>query len=163
MSKKRPNDDDSLDDEEFGPILPKRAKKAQNNSSDEGHDTNDEPANAPDSSSKTEPSKSVAGPPKPILPPKPVQGIFEPEDDEQNSKPKLSKSQIKKIQGPKEPDDTNKPKKGGGSLKLKGMVTKGKGKRVTYKSAKDKEDTNTKSVEDLLDARCKLKGDKFCM
>jgi len=162
MSKKRPNDDDSLDDEEFGPILPKRAKKAQNNSSDEGHDTN-EPANAPDSSSKTEPSKSVAGPPKPILPPKPVQGIFVPEDDEQNSKPKLSKSQIKKIQGPKEPDDTNKPKKGGGSLRLKGMVSKGKGKRVTYKSANDKEDTNTKSVEDLLDARCKLKGDKFCM
>jgi len=47
-------------------------------------------------------------------------------------------------------------------LKLKGMVTKGKGKKTMFKEAKEKDTKQNLSTEELLDVRCKQKRDKFC-
>jgi len=56
----------------------------------------------------------------------------------------------------------NQKKKISGSLRIKGLTLKRKGKNVQFETTREKM-IAPGTKEEILDQRCKKKGDKYCM
>eukprot|EP01124_Arcella_intermedia_P020329 TRINITY_DN27806_c0_g1_i1.p1 TRINITY_DN27806_c0_g1~~TRINITY_DN27806_c0_g1_i1.p1 ORF type:complete len:103 (-),score=37.51 TRINITY_DN27806_c0_g1_i1:42-350(-) len=81
---------------------------------------------------------------------------------EEHKSKRLKKSNSADFEKKPDKEKKERKRKTRGSLKLKGMVAKGKGKNLEFVKEADAAEA-LKTAEDQLDQRCKQKGDKFCM